>query len=326
MKAPKFWQTDGWRADALTPLAWIYQAISRFERFQQSQQPLKASVPIICVGNLTAGGTGKTPTVIKVVQHLVGEGVKVHVISRGYGGSAKGPLLVDVGKHAAAEVGDEPLLIACYAPTWIAKDRTGGVRAAIQAGAEIVVLDDGFQNPSVFKDLSIIVVDGGYGFGNGKCLPAGPLREPIEQGMVRADAVVLIGESVEPWPDTFHGKQVLRASFQPRFSGIALDGARVFAFAGIGRPEKFFQTVRQLGAAIVDHEAFPDHYAYTPTIIERLVKRAEAQDLTLVTTEKDFVKFPKDMLGTIWPIPVDIVFDDKKTLDSLLRVFTTKSQ
>jgi len=275
MKAPKFWQTDGWRADALTPLAWIYQAISRFERFQQSQQPLKASVPIICVGNLTAGGTGKTPTVIKVVQHLVGEGVKVHVISRGYGGSAKGP---------------------------------------------------GFQNPSVFKDLSIIVVDGGYGFGNGKCLPAGPLREPIEQGMVRADAVVLIGEPVEPWPDTFHGKQVLRASFQPRFSGIALDGARVFAFAGIGRPEKFFQTVRQLGAAIVDHEAFPDHYAYTPTIIERLVKRAEAQDLTLVTTEKDFVKFPKDMLGTIWPIPVDIVFDDKKTLDSLLRVFTTKSQ
>jgi len=308
----------------LLPAAAIYGAVSRALRNRINS--FQASVPVICVGNLTAGGTGKTPTVIKIIETLTHMGVTVHAVSRGYGGSEVGPLAVEVGKHDAAQVGDEPLLIASFAPTWVAKDRAAGVRAAIKAGADVVILDDGFQNPSVAKDLSVVVVDAGYGFGNRRCIPAGPLREPVEEGMARADALILIGDPPEPWPEVFHGKPVLRASFKPRFSGIELDGARVLAFAGIGRPEKFFETVRGQGASIVDSEAFPDHYRYNRAMIERLMARAEAKDLMLVTTEKDAVKLPRDTLGKVWPIPVDLVFQDDQSLHGLLSVFTSDSQ
>lgn len=324
MKAPAFWESRGWRSTLLLPAAEIYCAVGRFLRNRKAI--FRASVPVICVGNLTAGGTGKTPMVIKILQKFSENGVLVHAVSRGYGGSEVGPLAVEVGTHEAAQVGDEPLLIASYAPTWIARNRAAGVRAAIEGGAQAVVLDDGFQNPSVEKDLSLIVVDAGYGFGNRRCIPAGPLRERVEEGMARADALVLIGEPDNPWPDEFHGKSVLRAVFEPRFSGISLEGARVLAFAGIGRPEKFFDTVRQQGATIVDSETFPDHYVYSRSIIERLIARAEAQDLMLVTTEKDAIKLPRDTLGKIWPLPVDLVFDDQSALDRLLSVFTTHSQ
>ena len=324
MKTPAFWQERGWRSALLLPVAAIYGAVSRVLRNRKSV--FQASVPVICVGNLTAGGAGKTPTVIKVIQTLIENDVSVHAVSRGYGGSEVGPLAVEVGKHTAAQVGDEPLLIASYTTTWIARDRAAGVRAAIEAGAQIVVLDDGFQNPSVAKDLSLVVVDAGYGFGNERGIPAGPLRETVEDGMARADAVILIGEPTEPWPDQFHGKPVLRAAFEPRFSGISLDGARVLAFAGIGRPEKFFETVRGQGATIVDSEAFPDHYVYTQAMVDRLIARADAQDLMLVTTEKDAVKLPKGTLGKVWPLPVDLIFEDENALDGLLSVITTNSQ
>jgi len=257
---------------------------------------------------------------------LMEHGLVVHAVSRGYGGTERGPLLVEIGKHVASQVGDEPLLIASYTPTWIAKDRVAGVRAAVDAGAQIIVLDDGFQNPSVAKDLSLIVVDAGYGFGNGRTLPAGPLRESVEVGMVRADAVILIGDAPEPWPAVFKGKPVLTASLRPRFSGMSLDGARVLAFAGIGRPEKFFATVREQGATIVDSESFPDHHTYSRPIIDRLLARADAQDLMVVTTEKDAVKLPKDTLGKIWPIPVGLVFDHEDAVEDLLSVFTSGSQ
>ena len=324
MKAPAFWERQGWRSRALLPVAAIYAAVSRALRRRQTAY--EAPIPVICVGNLTAGGAGKTPTVIKIIHLLQEAETVVHAVSRGYGGSEAGPLVVEVGTHEAAQVGDEPLLIASYAPTWIARDRAAGVKAAVKAGAEVVILDDGFQNPSVAKDLSFVVVDGGYGFGNGRGIPAGPMREGVEEGMARADALILIGEPSNPWPDMFHGKPVLRTSFEARFSGISLDGARVLAFAGIGRPEKFFETVRQQGATIVDSEAFPDHFAYNQPLIDRLMARAEAQDLMIVTTEKDAVKLPKGTLGKIWPLPVDLVFDDQSELESLLSVFTTQSQ
>jgi len=324
MRAPSFWDKRDWRSAVLSPAAAVYSAVRRALR--RRTKGFEASVPVICIGNLTAGGAGKTPTAIKVIQILLEKGVSVHAVSRGYGGSEVGPLAVEVGKHNAALVGDEPLLIASYAPTWVARDRAAGVRAAISAGAKMIVLDDGFQNTSVRKDLSLVVVDGGYGFGNGRCIPAGPLREPVEEGMARADAVILIGDTKEPWPDVFHGKPVLRGSFQPRYSGIELDGARVLAFAGIGRPEKFFQTVREQGATIVDSEAFPDHHIYNRAIVERLITRAEAQDLMLVTTEKDAVKLPRETLGKIWPVPVDLILDDKDRLEYLLSVFTDVSQ
>lgn len=324
MRAPAFWERQGWRSTALLPVAALYGAIS--SALRRRQPVYDAPIPVICVGNLTTGGAGKTPTVIKIIQLLQEGGSIVHAVSRGYGGSEIGPLAVEVGTHEAAQVGDEPLLIASYAPTWIARDRAAGVQAAVKAGAEIVILDDGFQNPSVAKDLSFVVVDGGYGFGNGKGIPAGPMRERVEAGMARADALILIGEPNSPWPDVFHGKPVLRASFEPRFSGISLDGARVLAFAGIGRPEKFFDTVRQQGATIVDREAFPDHFVYNRPLIERLMARAEAQDLMLVTTEKDIVKLPSEFLGKIWPIPVSLQFNDENEVWRLLSNVTPKSQ
>lgn len=305
----------------LTPASWIYDAASKWSR--KRKPSYRAPIPVICVGNLTAGGTGKTPTVIDLLQRLTECGLAVHAVSRGYGGSETGPLEVVIGRHTAAQVGDEPLLIASYAPTWIARDRAAGVRAAVEAGAQVIVLDDGHQNPSVEKDLTLIVVDAGYGFGNGRVIPAGPLRESVAAGMARADAVVLIGDSAQPWPETFHGKPVLSASLQPRFSGISLEGARVFAFAGIGRPEKFFETVRAQGATIIDSETFPDHHTYSRPIIDRLMARAEAQDLMMVTTEKDAVKLPQYTLGKVWPIPVGLIYDIpeevEKTLSSLLK-------
>lgn len=320
MKTPAFWETRGWRSTLLVPVAHVYSAVSRVLRSRT--ETYRAPVPVVCVGNLTAGGAGKTPTVIRIVQMLTERGLAVHAVSRGYGGTERGPLLVEIGTHVASQVGDEPLLIASYAPTWISKDRAAGVRAAVDAGAQIIVLDDGFQNPSVAKDLSFIVVDAGFGFGNGRTIPAGPLREGIEAGMARADAVVLIGEAPEPWPGEFHGKPVLTASLRSRFSGMSLEGARVLAFAGIGRPEKFFATVREQGATIVDSEAFPDHHTYSRPIIDRLLARAEAQDLMVVTTEKDAVKLPKDTLGKIWPIPVGLAFDNEDAVEDLLSVIT----
>ena len=324
MRAPGFWTRRGVMSGLLVPFSAVYSAVAR--RRRGSKSGYRAPVPVICVGNLTAGGAGKTPTVIDVLTRLTERGVAVHAVSRGYRGSERGPLLVEIGAHSAAQVGDEPLLLAAHAPTWVAKDRAAGVRAAVKAGAGAVVLDDGHQNPSVVKDLSLVVVDAGYGFGNGRVLPAGPLRETIADGMARADAAVLIGTPPEPWPESFHGKPVLRAALKARFSGISLDGVRVFAFAGIGRPEKFFDTVREQGGVIVDSETFPDHHPYSRQILERLMTRANAQDLMVVTTEKDAVKLPTLTQGKIWPVPVGLVFDKPDAVEDLLDVITPESQ
>ena len=324
MKTPSFWGTRGVCSTLLIPAASLYGAVSRFLRSRKSVY--RAPVPVICVGNLTAGGAGKTPTVIDLLQRLTARDAVVHAVSRGYGGSEQGPLSVTIGKHTAAEVGDEPLLIASYAPTWVSKDRADGVRAAVAAGAEVVVLDDGFQNPSVAKDLSIIVVDAAYGFGNELRIPAGPLRENISNGMARADAVLLIGDPAAHWSESFHNKPVLRAHLKARFSGISLDGARVLAFAGIGRPEKFFSTVEEQGAVVVDRESFPDHNVYSRSLIDRLMARAEEQNLMLVTTEKDAVKLPSHTLGKIWPVPIGLFFDQPDKIDELINNVLKRSQ
>lgn len=312
MKAPGFWQKGGLLAWLLAPAGWLYAAAGRVRRSMAA--PYRAPVPVICVGNLTAGGTGKTPTVIDLLGRLQARGIEAHAVTRGYGGSERGPLRVDMDRHSAAQVGDEPLLIAATAPVWVARSRAAGVRAAVEAGAGAVVLDDGHQNPSVEKDLSIVVIDGEAGFGNGLIVPAGPLREPVGEGLARADAVLVIGEGTPP---VFDGP-VLRARLIPRFSGIDMQGARVLAFAGIGRPEKFFATVRGLGATVVDSEAFPDHHPYDTRILDRLFARADEQGLTLVTTEKDMVKLPKSAIGRVWPVPVALGFEDETAIDSLL--------
>jgi len=271
-------------------------------------------VPVICVGNLTLGGTGKTPVAIDIIKRLKARDVAVHAVTRGYGGSEVGPHHINLREDGPKRVGDEPLLLAAHAPTWVARDRAAGIRAAVAAGAQVVVTDDGFQNPGFAKMLSLIVVDGGAGFGNGRVFPAGPLREPVAQGLSRADAVIVMGEGAAP---AFDGP-ALHAGLVPRTSGMSYDGLRVFAFAGIGRPEKFFDTLRGMGAEVVDSEGFPDHHAYTGTMINRLIDRAEVQGLTPVTTEKDMVKMPPSTRGRIWPLPVSVEWDDEGAVEALL--------
>jgi len=311
MKAPEFWQQGGAMGAMLSPLGALYGLGGRLRA--ALARPYRAPVPVICVGNLTMGGTGKTPVVIDLLQRLAARGVAVHAVTRGYGGTEKGPHRIDLAQDRAKRVGDEPLLLAAHAPVWVSRNRAAGIRAAVAAGAGAIVTDDGFQNPGFAKDLSFVVVDAQAGFGNGRVFPAGPLREPVARGLARADAVVMMGEGAAP---DFDGP-VLRAALEPRESGISLAGARVFAFAGIGRPEKFFDTVRRLGAEVVDYEGFPDHHHYTGSMVNRLVARADEQGLTTVTTEKDMVKMPPSMRGVIWPVPVGVTWDDEVGADEV---------
>ena len=313
MKAPVFWQRDGILARALSPVGALYAMAGRMRA--RRARPYRAPVPVICVGNLTLGGSGKTPVTIDLLQRIAARGRAVHAVTRGYGGTEKGPHRVDLRSDGPGRVGDEPLLLAAHAPTWVARDRAAGIRAAVAAGAEAIVTDDGFQNPGFAKTLSVIVIDAQAGFGNGFVFPAGPLREPVAQGLARADAVAMIGADGEA--PAFDGP-VLRGHLEPRESGMSLQGARVLAFAGIGRPEKFFATLRSLGAEIIDSEAFPDHHRYTGSMVNRLMMRAEEQGLTLVTTEKDMVKMPPSTRGRIWPVPVGVAWEDVVAVEALL--------
>ena len=325
MQAPGFWFRDptspGVRARILSPLSLLYaNATARRLRRPASAKP---NVPVLCVGNINVGGTGKTPTAIALIEHL--QGRAVHVVSRGYGGSMEGPQSVDERRHTAKQVGDEPLLLAAFAPTWIAKDRAEGVRAAEAAGAEIILLDDGFQNPSVEKTFSIVVVDAKLGFGNGRVLPAGPLREPVHIGLNRANAILTIGDSnAQQNFETLWGDQIsvprLTASLEPLETGINWQGQRVLAFAGIGHPEKFFATLRSLGAELIRAEALTDHQPLTEGLMKRLELEAMALDAQMVTTEKDSVRLPTAFRQKVLTLPVRLKINDTETLSKMLRV------
>jgi tetraacyldisaccharide 4'-kinase len=278
---------------------------------------------VVCVGNINVGGTGKTPTVIALLEILRDQGITAHVVSRGHGGSEIGPLLVDERKHSADEVGDEPLLISAFGPCWVAKDRTAGAKAAIEAGAQAILLDDGFQNPSLHKDLSIVVVDAEIGFGNGRVMPAGPLREPLTDGLSRADVVIPIGSPAAQkrlsaqvtnpiWPGELRALE----------TGMDWSGTRFIAFAGIGRPGKFFATLEALGANVVATHAFPDHAPYTDTILQRLKAEAKAKSAQLVTTEKDMARLPVDFRRDALALPVRLVFKDPEVVKSVLKDLT----
>lgn len=320
MRAPEFWLTDTLTARLLTPAAWLYASLGRALR--AGATPARVGLPVICVGNATAGGSGKTPTVLALAALLGGSGHAVHVVSRGHGGKLAGPLLVEPRRHTAAEVGDEPLLLAEAAPTWIARDRLAGARAAKAAGADLLLLDDGLQNATLFKDLSLLVVDGGAGLGNGRVHPAGPLREPWNEAVARAGAVVWVhapdGRDLPPPVLPPGGASLLHARLLPETSALGFAGQRVLAFAGIGRPGKFFATLRALGADIVAEQDFADHHCYDADEIMRLVETAHALSAKLVTTAKDFVRLPPEARAMVAVVRVRLEFAEPERLALLL--------
>ena len=319
--APAFWaRPPGLLSELLLPFGAGWDVAGRLR--QTFARPYCAPVPVACVGNLVAGGSGKTPVALALASHLVSRGIAVHIVTRGYGGRLGGPVRVDRARHDAAAVGDEALLLAARAPCWVARDRADGVRAAVAAGAQMVVLDDGFQNPGIAKTVSFLVVDAAYGFGNGRVIPAGPLRENPARGLARADAVVLLGADARPGCSESLGigtaLRILHAVLRP-IAGERFAGARVLAFAGIGRPVRFFATLRALGAELVGTRSFPDHHPYRSGEIDRLFRAAERARARLITTAKDIVRVPVAMRAAIEVLDVEIRWADPAAPAELLR-------
>lgn len=311
------------RRALLTPLSWIWAGVTA--RRIARTGPVDPGLPVICVGNLTAGGTGKTPVVRELLRLLAGRGVAAHGLSRGYGGRLKGPLRVDPAVHTAADVGDEPLMLAVDHPVWISADRPAGAAAARAAGAKVVVMDDGHQNPSLKKALSLVVVDGEtrggeWPFGDGRVFPAGPMREPLAVGLARADAVVLLLPADLPAADPellalFGDTPVLTARLEP--AAPPPPGPQV-GFAGVGKPWKVERALVAAGCELKDFAPFPDHGAFDEATLQALARRAEDFGAGLVTTEKDWVRLPPAWRARVAMWPVRARFEDEAAVDRML--------
>ena len=326
MQAPEFWNHAKGRDAAvvkrtlLTPFSWLYRAGAGARSV--TSRRYRPSAPVICVGNVTLGGAGKTPVTIALLKRLRARGINAHVISRGYGGRLSGPIQVHVETHTSHDVGDEPMLIAREGPTWIARNRSAGARLAARAGAEVIILDDGFQNPTIFKDLALVVVDPAVGFGNGHVFPAGPLRESVQGGLDRADAVIMLssgdGDEHGPWRSEIPtGQPVIEADLAPN---APLPPGPVVAFAGIARPQKFFAALVRVGVTIKATATYPDHHPFTKSDIRDLREMARRHNALLITTEKDHVRLPPELRRQVHSWPVEAVFRNTDDLDRLVEI------
>jgi tetraacyldisaccharide 4'-kinase len=318
--APDFWgRKPGLAANLLLPFGAAWDCAGRLRR--ALARPYRSSVPVICVGNLVVGGAGKTPVTMALADWFRARDIAAHVVARGYRGRLVGPIRVDAARHDAGEVGDEAVLVARRTPAWVARDRVAGAAAAVAAGAEAILLDDGFQNPSIEKTVSLIVVDAGYAFGNGRVLPAGPLRENLRRGLARADAAVLLavsGVEGSVAPQLFGQRLPVVPAMLTAIAGERFAGDRVYAFAGIGRPARFFATLRALGANVAAERSFPDHYAFGERDLDDLSVAARRLGARLVTTAKDFVRLPARARDEIEVLEVEIRWPDPEALSRLL--------
>jgi tetraacyldisaccharide 4'-kinase len=309
MRAPAFWQDreGSLAASLLAPVGRIYGAAVRSRMKEPGH---RAAIPVLCIGNLTMGGAGKTPTAIHAAERLKAAGRRPVFLTRGYGGRLKGPVLVDPARHGPEDCGDEPLLLARIAPVVLSAERPAGAELAADFG-DVIVMDDGLQNPSLVKTFALAVIDGGTGIGNGLCFPAGPLRAPLDAQLERVDAVLAIGRGIGSIEATGWGKPLFRADLVPDTTAAAGFQRRdVFAFAGIGRPEKFFESLREIGARTKLTKSFADHHPYSRREIETLLAHAESAGLVPVTTEKDMVKIRRaapELVGRIAVLPISLV-------------------
>ena len=300
-KAPEFWNAAP--SPLLKPLSFMYGWAGRLR--VAFARPLKVSVPVVCVGNVVAGGAGKTPVVIALAEYLKAKGYTPHILTRGYGGTCPHPTRVEA-HHTAADVGDEALLLARHAPCWVDANRRRSAKLAIAAGATILLMDDGFQNPSLHKDTSLLVIDGGYGFGNGAVMPAGPLRESPARAFARAKAVVMIGkDACHMIPNLPKSLFLLRGTICPQVPESLLE-KKVLAFCGIGRPQKFYDTLREARLTVVETVDFPDHHFFSEAELEELLAKATTLGAVPVTTEKDWVRLSPPWQEKITCVPISL--------------------
>ena len=321
MKGPHFWSAglDPSSREAapltralLTPLTWLY--LQGFNRKLAKAIPARVSARVLCIGNLTAGGAGKTPVAEAIRERITMRGLRAATLSRGHGGRNPGPLKVDPAVDTFRDVGDEPLLLSATGEAWIGRDRAAAAQAMTEAGVRVILMDDGHQNPSLAKDFTFIVIDASAPFGNGHILPKGPLREPVASGLARADAVILMGEGPVPAKVAASGKPVLRAYLKA--TGAAPSGPLI-AFAGIGRPQKFFDSLKAAGADVKDEMPFADHHPYTSGDLSLLKDLASRDGARLITTSKDHVRLPAETRAATLVFPVKAVFEDEAALDAL---------
>ena len=314
MKTPRFWKSKNLISTTLLPLGWIYSGLTAARlKFKKSG---KVNIPVICLGNITAGGSGKTPTAVTLAKLLQKKGYHPYFVSRGYGGKLSGIILTKDSSYTAAEVGDEPLVLSRIAPVSINPDRYQAALKAQEQGADIIIMDDGFQNPSLKKDISILIIDGGFGFGNQRPLPAGPLRENLQNGLKRANAALIIGEDKNNCAQEmknlplFHGKiKEIEPQTKP---------TQVIAFAGIGRPEKFYQSLENCGMNIISRHDFPDHHFYTEKELQSLLHEAQEKKAALYTTAKDIVKIPLPLRPKFNVLEIEIEIEKEQELMSFI--------
>jgi len=314
VRAPEFWHNKGGILSfVLSPFGWIYSAITSMRA--AAKPTWAAPIPVICIGNVVMGGAGKTLVSIDLAERLKAKGQNPHIIMRGYGGSMNAPTKVDLNLHNANDVGDEALLLARTAPTWVGARRADVAKHATKDGASVLIMDDGFQNPSLAKDLSLLVVDAEYGFGNGRVCPAGPLREPIKNAASRAHAVISLGGSLS---ENVMNLPAFVGYTEPTSNATDIHGERVVAFGGIGRPEKFFNSLKAAGAELTETISFPDHHPFSDAEIKNVLAKAKTQNSIAITTEKDFVRIPAALRTDIMSFPVRLRWEQADAFEGFI--------